>query len=232
MHIIFSGAFIFRRDNGESFTYVVTASIDNEMDLSKNFGRISNKVDIGVDEIGNGAIDIFDMFKPTSKYMTHMDDRQLDQRIKSVLKARNFTSASVLRNLLNEAIKKQRSLQEIEQIMRNLGEGNLDHYDDYGWTALHYACRFASDNESLITRLIANTPDSVDMSDRFNRYPLHIACDSSATIEVIRLLLKSTTSRGVVSERTMILGVSVYFGLKICHRFLVSSRRCTCCRVI
>ena len=202
----------------------MTAFVDNEMDLSRNFGRISNQVDITIDEIGNGPVDIFDLYKPTSKFMTHMDDRQLDQRITSVLKGRNFTSASVLRNLLNEAIKKQRSLEEIEQIMRNLGEGNLDHYDDYSWTALHYACRFAPDNESLIASLIANTPDSVNMSDRFNRYPLHIACDSSATIEVIRLLLKSTASRGILSERTMLLGVSLYFRFKLCRLFLVSSR--------
>ncbi len=62
--------------------------------------------------------------------------------------------------------------------------------DDFNWTPLHYACRFRSNDESLIGLLLVNCPDAVLDSDNFDRYPLHLACESNPSTEVVKLLLK------------------------------------------
>ena len=57
------------------------------------------------------------------------------------------------------------------------------------WMPLHYACRFSSRNAELIALLIDACPDAVIARDRHHRYPLHIALESGASADVIRLLL-------------------------------------------
>ena len=174
------------------------------MDVAKEFGQLSSQMDLTGEQ--DNDIYFFDKFKPTSTFMTHIDHQQLTQRIASLLAGRMSTSVSLMKHILNEAIKNQRPLEEIEKLVRMHGEGNLSQLDYYGWTSLHYACRFMPDNDSLVLMLLENSPDAAHMPDRFNRFPLHLACDSGTSVKVIKLLLK-TAWRAVV-EPTLHMQVS------------------------
>lgn len=75
----------------------------------------------------------------------------------------------------------------------------------FGWTYLHYACRFCSADYTLICDLagrISATPD------KFGRYPLHLACEGNAPVEVITLLLKNEDHLKSIHEATNICKVS------------------------
>jgi hypothetical protein len=175
------------------------------MDVAKEFGQLSSQMDLTGEQ--DNDIYFFDKFKPTSTFMNpRIDHKQLTQRIASLLAGRMSTSVTLMKRILNEAIKNQRPLEEIEKLVRMHGEGNLNQLDYYGWTSLHYACRFMPDNDSLVLMLLENSPDAAHMPDRFNRFPLHLACDSGTSVKVIKLLLK-TAWRAVV-EPTLHLQVS------------------------
>jgi len=149
--------------------------------------------------------DFFKKFNPASSYMAREVPHHLNQIITSVLAGRNSTSVTLM-EILNDAIKDQRPLEVIQKLMSMHGEGNLNQRDKCGWTALHYACRFMSDNDSLVQMLLENSPDAVHMPDQFNRFPLHLACDSETSIKVIKLLLEAAGE--IVLEPTVHLEVS------------------------
>jgi hypothetical protein len=73
--------------------------------------------------------------------------------------------------------------------------------DEFQWTPLHYACRFHPKNEKLIVELLEKCPDAVLESDRCNRHPLHIACNSMASLKVIELLLRTEENMETERER-------------------------------
>lgn len=70
------------------------------------------------------------------------------------------------------------------------------------WTPLHYACRFSSRNAELIALLINACPEAVIAQDRHHRYPLHIALESCASTNVIRLLLDADPDNKAVLTPT------------------------------
>jgi len=72
--------------------------------------------------------------------------------------------------------------------IRNGGQDFLNQ-DQLGWTPLHYLCRFCPNNIELIRSVIKKCPDAVVKADRYGRYPLHIACDSNCSEEVIAELV-------------------------------------------
>ncbi len=79
--------------------------------------------------------------------------------------------------------------------IKEMGKDYIITRDRIGWTALHYACRFYADNPIIIKYLVEEKFSSEEQLKSLNvrddcyRYPLHIACDSHASIEVIVLLL-------------------------------------------
>ena len=68
----------------------------------------------------------------------------------------------------------------------------IEHYD---WNYLHYACFFCSTDKGLIEEILENTNllsnDNLNFAtpDKFGRYPLHLACKSGASSEVVEALL-------------------------------------------
>ena len=157
--------------------------------------------------------DFFDVFQVTSTYMDYSQplfDSQLKHRIASIKKGSRQLSPNALRKLLRQMIKAKNPNQEVILIIiEALSEKSILTPDEYGWIPLHYACRFMSDNDSLIQILIEKSPQSVLIPDRYDRYPLHVACDNlQTTIEVIRLLLKGYAGGQIVLEQTKYLQVS------------------------
>jgi len=105
--------------------------------------------------------------------------------------------------LLHQALKVQRPLDDIKSIVETFGFD--DKKDKFGWSVLHYACRFNADNFELIAWLLSK--DALNTADHLGRYPLHLACDSSPSCEVVSFLLHASECNGdhLVSRPTSIL---------------------------
>lgn len=138
----------------------------------------------------------FANFEPASKILTASDDLfKLNQKIALMLDRKSVAANQIelLRNLMNKAIKYQYPLNDIEALISMLVVGQnkfADEPDKFGWTPLHYACRFQPHNDSLIAMLVEKISGAVSMADIYNRFPLHLACDGDASIQVIELLLE------------------------------------------
>ena len=87
--------------------------------------------------------------------------------------------------------------------------------DEYGWNYLHYACCFSPRNYESIEMIIKYNPHSVLQCDRFHRYPLHLACDNGASVEVVKLLLDKDPENVVLSQKTLLMKVSNRMTVKI-----------------
>jgi len=73
-------------------------------------------------------------------------------------------------------------------------KSNLLYQDSFGWNPLHYACRFSPSDSNLIKLLVTECPKAVVQLDYYYRSPLHIACNSDTSEEVIAILLDADTS--------------------------------------
>ena len=102
-------------------------------------------------------------------------------------------------------------VQELLSVESN-PEGVLSELDECKWSPLHYACRHCSHDQKLIKFLLDKCPRMVLKRDIFDRYPLHIACDSMPSKKVVELLLKHD-GRKVISRLTKNLKVR---NLNIC----------------
>jgi len=105
--------------------------------------------------------------------------------------------------LLHQALKVRCPLDDIKSIVETFGF--KDKKDKFGWSALHYACRFNADNLELIAWLLSK--DALNTADHLGRYPLHLACDSSPSCEVVSFLLHVSKCNGdnLVNRPTTIL---------------------------
>lgn len=77
----------------------------------------------------------------------------------------------------------------------------------YGWNYLHYACCFCSQEIELIKDLL-KTEFGEAKPDKFGRYPLHLACSSNASLEIIQALLKVQEHKETICKTTYKLRVS------------------------
>ena len=178
-----------------------------DTDETKKNGSLANT--LGLESSLPKGRDFFDIFKVSSIYMTHSDGHLVKQKVVSIMEGRKVASPDKFKMLLLEVIKARRPLKEVKALLNVLDDAYLLKADEYGWIPLHYACRFMSDNDSLIQILIEKSPQSVLVPDRYDRYPLHVACDNlQTTIEVIRLLLKGYAGGQIVLEQTKYLQVS------------------------
>ena len=73
-------------------------------------------------------------------------------------------------------------------------KSNLSYQDSFGWSPLHYACRFSLSDVNLIKLLVTDYPKSVVELDHYDCSPLHISCNSDTSEEVITVLLEADTS--------------------------------------
>ena len=206
-------------DNGESFTYVITAGAEGEFSCVNLFNLLQGftrpyLITLLSFLISTAETDISREFKRVGNHLgsdmnllvnsTGMKDKFFFKKFKPDMKQRN---TSIMESLLNVAIMEQRPLEDIGKRMKINGEGNLSLPDERGWTALHYACCHMSDNDHLVRMLLEHSPDAVSKPDQFNRFPLHLACDSGKTsINVIKLLLEAAGE--IVLEPTLHLEVS------------------------
>ena len=81
----------------------------------------------------------------------------------------------------------------------------------FKWNCLHYACLFCSQDKKLIEEILTNKEKNISnyaAPDKFGRYPLHLACKSNASIEVIEALLGQKEHRKTILEPIILTMVS------------------------
>ncbi len=112
---------------------------------------------------------------------------------------------------IHSSLKAKASITNVRMII----EKNFDDFmveDAHGFYPLHYACRFSANDVDLFELLIDSCPAAaVVQPDRFNRYPLHIACDSNPSPLVIKMLLETHfNAKDIVKEKTKYTEVCMY----------------------
>jgi len=151
------------------------------------------------------TIPLVDKFEFSKVFVLHDDfDECIERVLRFVQQKEKPTPDNIDRfPLLHQALKAQRPLDDIKSIVKTFGFD--DKKDKFGWSALHYACRFNADNFELIAWLLSK--DALNTADHLGRYPLHLACDSSPSSEVVSFLLHVSKCNGdhLVSRPTSIL---------------------------
>ena len=134
------------------------------------------------------------------------DDEEEERRTTSITETTQEI-CRIYRNqmtLLHKACRLQSPTPIVQMLLNEPDiQKGLRHQDNFlHWTPLHYACRFSPTNVHIISTLIqadkngdtthstmTENPPAVLRRDRYNRYPIHVACDSGASSAIIRLLL-------------------------------------------
>jgi len=188
------GSFLFFRENGTAVGYAIDES---------RYTDPSGDVGVIAEIFGN------------CKDVGNIDDARLDDTtIDSIYKVRAWGNKikyvmgkSIDTTTLTKELKDKRTLLHwachadlgvniISDLLSNMKEkDNLSYEDNFGWTPLHYACRFSPNDYNLIKLLLKECPGAAMKSDHSSRYPLHIACDSDASKDVIAELLAVDKSR-------------------------------------
>ena len=127
------------------------------------------------------------------------------------LRLSSIVSSEVSFPALHSSLKAKASISNVRMIIEN----DFDNFlveDAHGFYPLHYACRFSADDVDLFELLIDSCPAAaVVQPDRFNRYPLHIACDSNPSPLVIKMLLETHfNAKDVVKEKTKYTEVRIH----------------------
>jgi len=118
------------------------------------------------------------------------------------------------KTLLHMACHAVLGIKFIADVLSNTSEkSHLSYQNSFGWNPLHYACRFSPSDSALIKLLVDAYPDAVLQPDLYGRYPLHIACDSDTSIDVVNILLMADTS----SPKVTILRKTHTFGYLPIH---------------
>ena len=151
------------------------------------------------------SIPLVDKFEFSTKFVRHDDFDECVERVLRFVQQKEKPSPEDIDGfpLLHQALKVQCPLDEIKSIVETYGF--KDKKDKFGWSALHYACRFNADNFELIAWLLSK--DALNTADHLGRYPLHLACDSSPSYEVVSFLLHVSKCNGdhLVNRPTSIL---------------------------
>ena len=186
--------------------------------------------------------DLYCQFKTSTNTIATID-RKITKRRASMMTGNSFVD-STLHQLLNQAIKNKLPISTVEELLyqllplsdkldfseretgpptiKRMDTGSvLDDVDQFGWTTLHYACRFMPDNDYFIKKLLDESPSAADIPDRFNRYPLHLACCSQETsLKTIDQLLEK--GNGAVQKPTLHSKVSLCKKLQDIRCYAVS----------
>jgi ankyrin repeat protein len=202
------GSFIFFKDNGEAVLYTVdpTGYVDPS-------GMVSNVSDT-VDYITHNAVRLkeFGLISYSQAEFNLLEKHEEVLYRLKIQESLDFLSDDSFRkqfsqneNAMHIACRLNCDKKTVENILQKF-QKNKKHIllepAFHRWTPLHYACRFASTNVELIELLINTCPDAVRAQDRHHRYPLHIALDSGASVEVIKLLLDTDTTDEALFTRS------------------------------
>lgn len=192
------GCFIFFKDNGEAVLYTVdpTGYVDPS-------GMVSDVSDT-IDYITHNALRLkeFGLISYSQAEFNLLEKHEEELfRLKiqdsfDILSDDSFKKEfSHNENAVHIASRLNCDKKTVEKLLRNHANKKdiLLEPAFHRWTPLHYACRFSSRNTELIQLLIDACPDAVKVKDRHYRYPLHIALESGASEEVVRLLLDANT---------------------------------------
>ena len=87
-------------------------------------------------------------------------------------------------------------------------KNSLNETDEFGYTPLHYAARFNAKDHEMIQFLVKQCPESLLKKDRYGRMPLHLACNSDASAEVIKILVHADDYKVSLRSDTKYLRVS------------------------
>jgi len=199
------GTMIFFRENGTGVSYAVDRF--RYVDPAGYVGILSEAVQrIGEAKFTQQAIQPIDevnAWGARSKYWT-----------KSMNIAKLSIAIEDKRRVIHMACHAALGHEFISDVLSNVEEKeNLSYQDSLGWNPLHYACCFSPRDYTLIKLLVTECPEAVVQLDIYDRHPLHIACNSDTSEEVIALLLKADTCIPKVTINTATRG----FGLLPLH---------------
>ena len=65
----------------------------------------------------------------------------------------------------------------------------LKRQDCFGWTPLHHACCYRSQDDEIITFLTNSCPEAVYITNNNDLCPIHLACQNNPSLKVITILL-------------------------------------------
>jgi len=211
------GALLFFRENGTAVAYAVDPSeyadpnghvcFISDAIRSINEAKYNQKAFPSIYEVGAWGVNI----------KTSINNSVDTARATELLEDKNTLlhmachaglGADFIAGLLTNTREKSNSWHQ-----DGLEKSNLRYQDRFGWNPLHYACRFSPSDHNLIKLLIDGYPDAVLQHDHCDRYPLHIACDSNASKDVITMLLAADTS----ISKTTISNATQRFGFLPIH---------------
>jgi len=194
-----NGAFLFFREDRTAVAYTVNPF--GYRDPQGNVGFISEAMaNIGADFTQKVIQPIYDIdaWKETFKHLL----------VEPVDTAKLIETLEDKKTLLHMACHAALRKEFIADVLSNTLEmSNLSYQNSFGWNPLHYACRFSPSDCSLIKLLVNACPEAVQQSDPHGRCPLHIACDSDTSIDVITILLAADTSKVTILRKTNIFGL-------------------------
>ena len=199
-----NGCFLYFRDNGTAVAYNISP-----------FFKIKSSGDIEAlcDAYQTSNIAIYQQkklrFLNEGQIFRFTDIEQFNNTLKLIkTNALNEIDEIKLREshtLIHRACRSGCGKDEIDILLRTEGEvENLSFQDDgLRWTPLHYACRFSPKDVDLIEYLVELCDAAILKKDRYGRYPLHIACDSLASTEVISILLRRDRDCDTLNSATL-----------------------------
>jgi len=203
-----SGCLVFLRSNGTGAAYAVDASgyVDPKGKVDFLSDALGNLGDSSFTGVALGSISREKALMRKS-YAVQSSERGL----------RKGTSTGSLDNMKTVLHKACQAMLPIEDVRQLLSDAtireNILQRDEFGWNPLHYACRFSPRNIELIRLLTEASPDAALQVDHYNRYPLHIACLSDTTTEVVLALLALDTN----VPKITISGTTRRFGFNPLH---------------
>jgi len=189
-----NGTMLFFRENGTAEAYVVDQS--QYVDPSGYVGILSEAVSkINQSKLTDHVIQPIDKVKAWGgkvKYWT-----------KSIAIAKLVGTIENKKTLLHMVCHAALGHTFIIDVLSHTAERpNLSYQDSFGWNPLHYACCFSPSDGKLIKLLVTICPEAVAQFDYYYRSPLHIACNSDTSKEVIAVLLEADRSIPKVSINT------------------------------
>jgi len=194
------GALLFFRENGTAVGYAVDAS--GFVDPNGRVGVISESIGhIGEAKFSYNNIELYSEIKRWGRKMMHSFGKPTET-------AKLTEAIQDQRTVLHKACHATLGIEFIKELLLTY-KGNLSCQDDFGWTPLHYACRFSPKDSALIKLLVDMCPQAALQADPYFRFPLHIACDSDSNSEVIEALLErdKSTPKVTISKRTRRFGL-------------------------
>jgi len=203
------GALVFCSDDGTGVTYALPTEHDSQPPSVECRSLLDTFLSILMQS----------SLKFSYRLIHHQDDiKACKERVRLMLKELSEQITETLTPLetsvispfplLHSALKAKTSIQSIQLITDHKVE-DFWIRDAHGWYPLHYACRFSAGDDHLFKMLLSKCPpEALLQADRFNRHPLHIACDSNASPNVIKMLLERVDgARDILYEKTRFTGM-------------------------